>query len=362
MYFRGGKRFRETRFSGYAPGIYVPLYIPAGPGFKLIFYDPTDEKIGELGSDAYSHLVEEVDFELLESGCGSMELTLTEKPPFEIGYRTRVDIYPFFSSDPWYTGFIYDMPRKSSKTTELRYQGFGYFDQLDWVLVSGSWTYKKVSEVIADIIENQVAPKTAIKFNRPKIIESTSAVENFAADKITAKEALKKLSEFEPSFVWGVDNFREFFFSLRSAQVVSKLWVGKHCEDFELEENASQIANRLYIKAGIISLGSNYVAVIQDNDSISKYGIREATISAPEVQSIEDAVAWGYAQLAQKKLKKLAGVARNVFLENMKPIEARGKAVIVDEAGTERELRIIAVDYMISTSGILATLKLEAYE
>lgn len=362
MFFRGGKRFRETRFSGYAPGIYVPLFIPGGPGFKLIFYDPSDEKIGELGSDAYSHLVKEVGFELLESGCGAMELTLTEKPPFNIGYRTRVDIFPFFSSDPWYTGFIYDLPQKSAKTTEQRYQGFGYFDQLDWVLVSGAWTNKKVSAIIADIIENQVAPKTAIKYNQAKIIASTGSVQSFNADKITAKEAIKKLGDFEPSFVWGVDNFREFFFSQKSNQVISKLWVGKHCEDFEIDESASQIANRLYIKAGIINLGSNYVAIIQDDESIAKYGIREAVVSAPEVQSIEDAVAWGYAQLTEKKLKKITGSARNVFLENMKPIEPKGKAVIVDETGIEKEMRIIAVNYSISTNGVLANLNLEAYE
>lgn len=362
MLFRGGKRFREARFSGHSPGVYVPLYIPGGPGFKLVFYDPTDEKIGELGSDAYFHLVKEVSFELLESGCGSMALTLIEEPPFEVGYRTRVDIYPFFSSDPWYTGFIYDLPKKSSKTTELRYQGFGYYDQLDWVLVSGTWTDSKVSDIVADIIENQIAPKTAVKYNRLKIISSAASVNNFTADKITAKEALKKLAEFEPSFVYGVDNFREFFFRMRSNQVISKLWVGKHCEDFELEENASQIANRIYIKAGAVLLGSNYVGVVQDDESISKYGIREAIISAPEVQSIDDAIAWGYAQLAQKKLKKITGNIKNVFLENMRPIEPNGNVLIVDEAGDEKEMRIISVSYEISTGGILANMKLETYE
>lgn len=362
MQFRGGKRFREAGFSGYSPGIYVPLYIPAGPGFKLIFYNPSDEKIGELGSDAYSHLVKEVSFELLESGCGSVELTLTEKPPFEIGYRTRIDIFPFFSSDPWYTGFIYDLPRKSSRTMELRYQGFGYYDQLDWVLVSGSWANTRVSDVMADIIENQVAPKTAIKHNRIKIIQSTSTVENFIADRITAKEALKKLSEFEPAFVWGVDSYREFFFSLRSNKLVSKLWVGKHCDDFEVEENASQIANRLYIKAGVVAAGSNYVAVVEDSESISKYGYREAVVVAPEVLSIDDAIAWGYSQLNQKKLKKLTGAAKGVFLNDMRPIEPKGMAVIVDEEGAERTMRITTVNYLILTSGILAELKLEAWE
>lgn len=362
MYFRGGKRFRETRFSGYAPGVYVPLYIPLKEGFKLIFYDASDNKLGELGSDIANHLIKEVSFELLESGCGSVSLELTEKPPFSISYRTRVDIFPYFSSDPWYTGFIYDLPKKSSKTKILSYQGFGYYDQLDWVLVSGSWTEKKVSSVIADIIENQVAPKTAIKFNRVKISDSNKSVSSYVADKITAKAAIKKLAEFEPGFIWGVDNFREFFYSLRSNHIIAKLWVGKHCEDFELEESASDIANRLYVKAGAIVSGSNYLAVVEDSESIASYGTREAIISAPEVQSVSDAIAWGQGQLAERKLKKITGQATNVFLENMRPIEAKGKAIIVDEIGQEKEMRIVSVSYSIAPTGILANLKLEAFE
>lgn len=214
MYFRGGKRFRETRFSGFSPGIYVPLYIPIGEGFKLVFYDPSDNKIGELGSDAANHLIKEVNFELLESGCGSMDLTLTEKPSFEIGYRTRVDIFPFFSSDPWYTGFIYDLPRKSSKTTEQCYSGFGYYEQLEWVRVSGGWQNKKVNKIIADIIENQVSPKTSIKYNPAKIAESAVEASSIIIDNASAKEVLSKLAGFEPDFVFGVDNYREFFLLL----------------------------------------------------------------------------------------------------------------------------------------------------
>jgi hypothetical protein len=362
MYFRGGKRFRETRFSGYAPGIYVPLYLPGRPGYKLAFYDSSDNKIGEMGSDSYGTLVEEVAFELLESGCGSMELVLADKPPFEIEYRTRVDIFPFFSPDPWYTGFIYDLPSKSAKTKEQRYQGYGYYDQLDWVLVSGAWQNKKASEIMADIMENQAAPKTQIKYNEAKIIESTTVISSFSVDRITAKDALTKLGEFEPSFIWGVDNFREFFFFLRSNLVTAKLWVGKHCEDIEIEEQASQIKNRLYIKAGLIQNGSNILAVVEDQDSISKYGVREAVLTAPEIFSAADAENWGYQKLSELKLKKLTGTAKNIFLEAMKPIEPKGKVIIVNEEGTEREMRIIKVDYTINASSMLATMKLESYE
>lgn len=361
-YLRGGARFREARFSGFSPGVYVPLYLPVGPGFKVVFYDASDEKVGELGSDAFSHLVGRVDFELLESGCGPVSIELVDRPPFDISYRTRVDVFPYFSSDPWYTGFIYDLPRKSSKSTGLRYQGYGYFDQLDWVLVSGAWTERRASSIIADIVERQVAPKTAIKLNPVKITESTKSVASYNADRITAKEAIRKLAEFEPSFIWGVDNYREFFFLLRSSQLVGKLWVGKHCEDLEIEENASDIANRLYIKAGVIVSGTNYVAVVEDSESIFKYGIREATISAPEVQTVDDALAWGQAELAKRKGKKVTGLAKNVFLEDMHPIEAGGRLAVVDETGREREMRIVSVEYSISPGGILANIKLESYE
>jgi len=361
-YFRGGRRFRECRFTGYAPGIYIPLYLPRGRGFKIVFYDPQDHKVGELGSDVMNHLIESVSFQLLESGCGSVDINLTGKPPFEIGYRTRVDIYPYFSTDPWYTGFIYDLPKKTSKTTILTYQGFGYYDQLDWVHVTGVWTNKRVSEIIADIVENSVAPKTAIRYNKVKILDSPSIITNYNADTVKAKEAIQKLAGFEENFVWGVDNFREFFFWLRSDQVMGKLWVGKHCEDLEIEENASQLANRLYVKAGVIQNGTNYIGVVEDLDSINKYGIREAVVTAPEAINVDDALAWAEAQLNTKCLKKITGKAKNAFLTNMKPIEPKGKLIITDTEGREYRLRLIGVDYTISTSGISANLNLEDYE
>jgi len=362
VYFRGGKRFREIRFSGYAPGIYVPLYVPTGEGFKLVFYDPDDKKVGELGSDSANNIVSNINFELLESGCGSMELTLTEKPSFEIGYRTRVDVFPFFSSDPWYTGFVYDLPRKSSKTTKLRYGGFGYYEQLEWVRVSGSWQNKKVNKIVADIIENQVSPKTSIKYNQAKIAESTVEASSIIIDNASAKEVLSKLSGFEADFVFGVDNYREFFLLPRSNQVVAKLWVGKHCEDFECEEDISHVANRLYVKAGVIAAGSNYVAIVEDGESINKYGVREAVVTAPEVANVDDAVAWGLAKLNETKLKKITGQAKNVFLSNMKPFEAKGAVVLVDTEGVELQMRVVSVTYDVSTDGILADLHLEAYQ
>lgn len=153
-----------------------------------------------------------------------------------------------------------------------------------------------------------------------------------------------------------------FFYSLRSNQVVAKLWVGKHCEDFECEESISHVANRLYVKAGVVAAGSNYVAIVEDNESINKYGVREAVVTAPEVANVDDAVAWGFAKLNETKLKKLTGQAKNVFLSDMKPIEAKGTAVVVDTEEVEKQMRITAVNYTISTDGILANLHLEAYE
>lgn len=360
--FRGGKIFRQSTFSGYFLSVYIPSYKPSEEsGFQILFYNANDEKIGKLGSDSFGHLVQSVSFELNENGCGGVEIQLVDEPPIEIDYRTRVDIYPFFSSDPWYTGFIYDIPAKSARDKARRFRGFGYFDQLDWVLVTGNWAEKYVHEIIADIISTQVITKTQIKYNALKIANSLIRLSSYSIERSSAKEAISKLLEFEPNYVFGVDNFREFFFKGRSNSILRKIWVGVHADDCQIEENASNIITRCYVKAGKIADGSNILAVVENQEAIEKYGIREAVITAPEIFSEEDAALYGQIALEVLAKKKISGRLMNVELGGT-PIIPDGLISIVDENGEEHTLRVVKANYQISSAGITANCELEAYE
>ena len=109
---REKKRLREQRFLGIRTGI--PKYVPAKlelRGFKLKFYDLSDVKIGEIGSDIKRGRISEIKFELLPLGCGAFSFIIDDFCElFEITYRTRVDIHPYFDASPWFTGFIQNLP------------------------------------------------------------------------------------------------------------------------------------------------------------------------------------------------------------------------------------------------------------
>ena len=360
--FRGGKRFREGRFSGISPGLYIPLYIPgAARGYKVIFYDPSDIKLGELGSDIREASIGSIDFELCEFGCGTFRLTTDRALPFSIGYRTRVDIFPYFSSDPWYTGFVMQLPKRTQKREPFEYAGFGYFEQLDWVLVTKSYADTNLSAIIADIIQNIVAPSTHIKYNASKIASVSYEVASIDFDHVPAKEALETLAGFAPDYEYGVDSYREFYFREKLTEATARLWAGKHFFEFDVNEDIDSVRNKLYVKQGTIVSGSNIAGAVQNAESISSYGLREAIITVPEVLNASDALAWAQTQLEKLKDPKARGQVAGVFLDEFRvPFEARGTAIITDQEGNIYELPIRNVKYSISTEGILANLELES--
>lgn len=361
-YFRGGQRFREGRFSGFAPGVYIPVYIPGAlRGYKAVFYDPTDKKLGELGSDIRESIINSIEFELCEFGCGGFRFRATEKLPFEITYRTRVDLFPYFSSDPWYTGFVMELPKKTTQKTPWEYAGYGYFEQLDWVLVTKSYTNTNLSAIISDIVETIVAPATHIKYNASKIAATTYTVDSISFDHTPAKEALATLVGFVAGYDYGVDAVREFYFQAKTAAVTAWLWAGHHFQDFELDEDVNSLQNRLYVKQGEIVSGSNYVGSVEDAASIAAYGLRESIITVPEVLGSADALVWAQTELAQLKDPKKRGSVRQIFLDDLRtPLNADGKILITDNEGIEYELPIRKAKYEISAQGIFANLELES--
>jgi len=164
-------RLRETRFTGIRTGRpeYVPPVLGELRGFKLIFYDPDDNKLGQISTEVKEGIISNVDFELMSLGCGAFSFTINDYPSFTISYRTRVDIHPYFDDTPWFTGFIQTLPQVGKKRP-YEYSGFGFFDQLDWVMVNNTYSAgDSVGNIIKDIIDNYVRDKTQIKYNQYKI-------------------------------------------------------------------------------------------------------------------------------------------------------------------------------------------------
>ena len=355
-------RFRERRIEGIGTGI--PQYIPAKletRGFKLKFYDLTDTKIGEIGSDVKRGRISEIKFELLPLGCGAFSFVIDDFCDlFDITYRTRVDIHPYFDTSPWFTGFIQNLPQPGQERP-YEYTGFGFYEQLDWVTVTDSYESQDVAEIVKDIIQNTVAPNTQIVYNAAKVETTGYVVTKVDFDHVYAKDAIQTLADMAQDHEFGVDDSREFYLRPIETDVNFSFWVGKHCQDIKIEKEPHAIRNKLYIKGGEIQAGgSNIIGSVQDATSISTYGLREEIISVPEAIDSDDAIQWAGQILAQKKDPKVRAKIMNIMFDTTKAkMIASGKVRVTTHEASEYQLFIKKIDYSISPSGILGNIELE---
>ncbi len=359
---REKKRLREQRIMGIGTGL--PAYIPVEletRGFKLKFYDLSDVKIGEIGSDIKRGRISEVEFDLLPLGCGAFSFIIDDFCDlFEITYRTRVDIHPYFDPTPWFTGFIQNLPQPG-QGRPYEYTGFGFYEQLDWIVVTGIYESQDIANIVKDIVEYTVAPNTQIVYNASKIETTGYVVTRVDFDHVYAKDAVQTLADMAQGFEFGVDDGREFYFRAIDTDVNYSYWIGKHCQDIKIEKQPHLIRNKFYIKSGEIqSGGSNIVGSVQDNTSISSYGLREEVIAAPEAMDSDDAIQWAEQILAQKKDPIIKAKIKNVIFDSTKTkMTASGKVRITTYEGTEYQLFIKKIGYSISPGGILGDIELE---
>jgi len=356
---REEKRFREQRLLGIKTGI--PTYVPPEltlKGFKILVYDVSQTKVGELGADIQFGKVSEIEWELMDFGCGSFSFILDSLPSFPIIYRTRIDICPYFSPSPWFSGFVQTIPKPGQKPP-YRYIGFGFFEQLDWVTVTASYQSQEVSVIIKNIVQNTVAPNTQIAYNASKIETTAYTVTDINFDHALAKDALQQLAAIAQGYEFGVDNSREFYFRAVDTTVYYHHWAGRQFQDVEIEEDPLSVRNKLYVKSGKIQAdGTNIVGNVLNQNSIDTYGLREDIVTAPDVLNTADALQWAGQILAEKKDPQTKARIRNVLFDTTKTkIDSKGRIKITTFDGAAYTLQVKRVLYRISSAGTLGEIE-----
>lgn len=365
----GSSRFGQHRFSGFlGKAEIVFAYASVLNGIKIKIYDTAGIKLAELSNEIQQGILGEMKFDLIEAGCGKFEFTLLkEYTDVEIKYNHRIDIHLFGSTSPWYSGYIIDRPKKGSTEKIYKYGGFGYFNQLETCIVDQQYNAttfpnasdRYVSKIVDHIIRTFVEPKTDIVYNAGKILGMTFVATDIKFDKTTAKKALQDLVEIAQDYRMGVNENRQFFFGPLDTQtnVDCIKFVGKHLKTIIFDEDVSKIINRVYIKAGKITSGSNYIGMVEDTTSEDAYGLREKVLTIPAALTLSDAVRWGNYQLSSLKDPIQKAKVTGIELQNT-IIKAEGKARIFDEEGNKYEFPIKRVSYKISDDGIIADIEL----
>ena len=362
-------RYRQKRLVGIEIG--KPEFAPADlelKGFKIKFYDTLDNKLYELGTDVKHGRIASANFELMDFGCGTFSFVLDDDPPFDLTYRTRVDIHLYFDEVAWFTGFVQTIPQPGQKKP-FEFSGFGFFEQLDWVTISESYKDQDVADIVKDIVQNTVAPNTQIIYNASKIEATGYTVNSIDFYLSFAKDAIQSLADIAQGFEFGVDNVREFYFRAIDTDPKYHLWAGKQFQNIQIEENPFSVRNKLYIKVGLIQgegygyikEGSNCIGSVSDTDSIAAYGLRENVVTAPDILDIDDATRWAEMVLAEMKDPEVRAKISNIMLDkNKTKIDAEGKVRVTTHESSEYEFNIEKVNYSISSQGVLGEMELKS--
>jgi hypothetical protein len=364
----GRQHFGRYRFA--APVLRVGGVVveyPYIPGHIAIdFYDAEGIRTESIVSDMAESPLMSVEFELNQNGCAQFNFKLKADHGITIAYNQRIDIRLFGDPQPWYSGYVQTRPVTGTTEPIWEYTGYGYFGQIERVIVNRSYTATEISQIVRNIVTTDIEPNTGARYNSSKIYSTGYTASALTFDYSTAKDALKQLSEFAVNFIYGVDEYRDVYFKAITTEINenSRFWVGHHVEKFIPEEDISTVINYIYVQGGELdAAGSNIMYECSDATSIAAYGKRAAVLSIPSAYSDTDATRWGDNELDKAKNPK-----RTAKIDKIKPeiirrkIKPEGMARITTFDGlTYYDYPIQKVKYKASGEGITMTMELGEY-
>ena len=378
LFGRGGLIFgRSWKFggkfggTGSGGGVEV-LPTTAIPGEYVVrAFNSDGTKLAEWGSSIKNNPVLALDFELLTTGCGAFTLKLSEQPDTAaLNYGMRIDIHLFGDVEPWYSGYVVERPVAGTTELPYQYKGYGFFQQLEWVLVSSTYEGMDIATIARMILQNTIEPDTNVLFNASKVINTGYTVTKLRFDNVDAKEAIQQLAEFATGYVYGVDAAREFFFQPVTTTIneQARLYVGVHINSYAPTEDLKDLCNYAIIQgAALDDGGSNVLATVQDATSQASYGLRKKVMSIPSAVTAADATRWGQQEIARLKDPIRKAKIKGLRLEwpnsdgtyNVRRIKPTGKAAITPlDGSTAHEYPINKVKYSVTSNGIIADVDL----
>lgn len=345
--------------SSYQPNVYT-----------IIAYRSDGTKTAIFGAGSESNNIESLKFEMIETGCGSFEIVFRSLPDnSELDYRQRIDIHLFNDPRPWYSGYVITRPVKGTTDTTFKFTGHGYYNMLEKVYINAVYQNMEVSAIVSDIVR-KVETSVGLQFNGNKLINTAYTVSHIEFDHVSAKDALKQLSDFAVDYVYGVDEYRQMYFKPRINEIneQARFWVGQHLDEYQPTWDVEKVINRAYIKGGNVDdNGEQWLATVEDTASQAVYGLQEAVLTLPSAYNATDAARWGVNQIERNKEPVKSAKVKGARLEYPKPdgsffvrkLSTDGQAAITTIDGDLHVYPINKLKYTVSAS---TGIKLDTFE
>lgn len=328
---------------------------------QVIAYNQDGTKTAMFGDRTEEMSFESIDFELVETGCGQAKIKFKRFPTFtEIQYGQRLDIHLFGDSRPWWSGYVLNRPDTGGTQSEYVIECHGFYDALKRKYIFKTYENKEISRIVKDICR-QAESLVGITYNSSKIYNTNYVIKKIVFDGVNVQECLKQLSEFAVDWVFGVDEYHEFYFKPRVKTVneEARFWAGVHLSEYLPTKNVDKLVNWAKIKgAAVDDQGEQWLAVVEDIESQKRYGRREGVWTLPTAYEATDAKRWGSTEIEKYKNPIETAKVKGVILEYPKPdgqfwvrrLSTDGKAVITNLEGEAKTYPITKLKYSISGS------------
>lgn len=271
----------------------------------------------------------ECNFSLSEYGCSNFRLLFSNF--VNIDKRDFVKI-KLFGSDYMYYGVVRTIPIKGSTNFNYEYTGFGLNDYfLRTNTESLTYTNQTVTEIINDIVDNVLIPKTPITKGTLKIDDININVGSLEFKFVTVKDALEEIVKIANSdgndYIYGVDSEGDFFFHARDLDVQATLTVGK-TGDFGITDYSPQDS---YEEKSIIHVLKSDGTYYKTFYSLENIDIYESKVTAPEgLTEDDDLDNWAEGQLKiLEQSKRQANIEWQIESSNPYPLIANGTLRII---------------------------------
>lgn len=276
-------------------------------------------------------------------GC---EFTLEESGPkdFVLYFAKSVDIDRtdlikiklFNSDDYFFMGVVRKVPIDGSTKAEYNYSGFGLTDYFVRINTeSQSYAAQTIEEIIIDLLDNIIIPKTPIVKNTAKINVPNITLTTFDINYTQLPEVLTALKKIAASdgnqYIIGVDEVGEFFFKPRDTETKATLVVGKDGR-YGIDSYEPSDKYNAHTKYFVLDKDGGYITTItstEDND------IFEQKITAPDVDNTT-AEKWAEGILTEKEvITRSASIVWKIEEQDPLFLKANGRIRIISNIPPE---------------------------
>lgn len=255
-------------------------------------------------------------------GCGQCSLpVLKNADDYEVLYRPRTSVRISVDGEVRYQGRIVKIERSVKSTGEsITAVFYGYLSQLSKVIVRADYEGMELSQIVKDILDNYVLPKTDVTYTPSEISQTDYSVGSLSFNH-TAQDALLLLSQLAGNVEWGVDRNRKFYWRTQDRVVRRAFVLGREVNQFSEERSYEGVQNVVNVFGR-----DGYLTSPQSLSSQRIFGWSEGNRFESSISQSSDGN-----QLGAVTLSQLSGVQRSVsfgyltqdeFLERNVPVGA----------------------------------------